>query len=368
MACPVSQPITFEIEVADPDTVLLSYDQIQVHRSTSGIAGPFVEITKPLTRIPLESGVTEYQYVDETGKAVYYYQFRFYNSGTQAVSSFSAPQLGAVDPALDILSVEELQELYLFGIDLSDDRGNPFPPSIYEHYIRSAVNSLEHKLDIPVRKLEVELEMHDYYREDYDKYLWVELDHHPVIEIDEVSLVLPGEAVVQVFEREWIHIDRMTGQLQLVPGTGTAGTILLGASGAWLPLIYGNNRYIPDVFRLKYKAGFGKPSPGAFDRTPGLTGPVSVPHPRLDRDQEVIKDLVGKIASFGPLNIAGDLIVGAGIASKSIGLDGLSQSISTTSSATNAGFGARLVQYGREIKELVPDLKRYYQGIKFRVV
>lgn len=368
MACPTSVPVVFTIVVADPDTTLLSFDQIQVWRSTSGEGGPFIEITNATNRILLETSVTEYEFEDINGREIYYYQFRFFNSGTQVVSGFSTPQLGVADPALDIISVDELKELYLFGIDLTDDRGKEMPPRLFEHYIRSAVSWLEHRLDIPVRRTEVELEMHDYFREDYDKYIWFELNHFPVIEIDTVTLVLPGEAVVQVFEREWLHIDRISGQVQLVPGTGTAGTILLGASGAWIPIIYGNSRYIPDVFRVKYVAGFGKPSPGAFDRTAGLTGPVSIPDPRLDRQQEVIKDVVGKIASFGPFNIAGDLIVGAGIASKSLGLDGLSQSISTTSSATNAGFGARLVQYQRELKEVIPTLQRFYKGIKLRVV
>jgi len=368
MACPTRQPVTFDIEVPDPAAVLVDYDQIQVHRSVSGSGGPYAEVTTATTRIPLQAGVTSYAYEDPNGSTTYYYRFRFYNSTTLATSAFSDPVPGAVDPALEILSVEELKELYLFGIDLSDDAGNPFPPAIFEHYIRSAVSALEHRLDIPIRKIEVEQERQDYYREDYQNYLWIELDQHPVIEIDQVTIVLPGESVVQVFERDWIHIDRLTGQLQLVPGTGTAGTILLGASGAWLPLIYGNNRYIPDVFRISYKAGFGKPSPRAFERNiADESVPVSVPHPRLDRDQEVIKDIVGKVASFGPFNIAGDLIVGAGIASKSIGIDGLSQSISTTSSATNAGFGARLVQYSKELKEMLPELKRYYQGIKMRV-
>lgn len=53
-------------------------------------------------------------------------------------------------------------------------------------------------------------------------------------------------------------------------------------------------------------------------------------------------NLTGKLATFGPLGIAGDLILGAGIAAQSIGVDGLSQSISSTSSATNAGYGARI--------------------------
>ena len=79
-------------------------------------------------------------------------------------------------------------------------------------------------------------------------------------------------------------------------------------------------------------------------------------------------NLTGKLASFGPLGIAGDLILGAGIASQSIGVDGLSQSISSPSSATNAGYGARIIQYQKEIKEAIPRIKLVYDEIKMSVL
>lgn len=372
MSCVLKYPVTLVIAVPDVDAQLTAgFEVIQIHRSTNGKAGIFKEITDADTRIVLASGDTEYEFVDEDGSPQYFYKFRLANIAETLLGSFSAPFEGGQDPALDIIGIQELKDIYLFGVDLTDDAGNPMKDLLFEHYIRSAVSWLEHRLDIPIRPVTIDTdpgEMSDYFREDYDKYIFIETDRFPVIEIDEIKIVLPGEQVVQVFEREWIHIRRELGHIQLVPGTGTAGTILLGASGAWLPLIYGNNRYIPDVFRIKYKAGFGQPSPGAFSRVAGATGPVSVPHPELDRVPEVIKDIVGKVASFGPFNIAGDLIVGAGIASQSIGIDGLSQSISTTSSATNAGFGARLIQYQKELKEVIPTLQRYYKGIRMRVV
>jgi hypothetical protein len=34
--------------------------------------------------------------------------------------------------------------------------------------------------------------------------------------------------------------------------------------------------------------------------------------------------------------------------------------VNTTSSATNAGFGARIIEYQKEIKQLLPNLRRYY--------
>lgn len=72
---------------------------------------------------------------------------------------------------------------------------------------------------------------------------------------------------------------------------------------------------------------------------------------------QVFEDAIGLTASLLLLDTAGDLIVGAGIASKSISMDGLSQSINTTSSATNAGYGARVLSYGKRLKGIMDGLK-----------
>lgn len=348
------------ITVADPSSVLASYDVIQIFRSTSGTGGPYVEITDADTRVAMRTCQTEYVFTDKTGSDAYFYKFRFLNSVTMAQSAFSDAQPGALHPALSVISIEELKEVYLFGVDLTKDDGQPFPDSLFAFYIINAVDWLEKKLDIPILPRVYPDERHDYYREDYDRYLWMKLNRSPVIAINEVKIVLPGEQVVQVFERDWIHVQRHDGQLQMVPGTGTAGTILLGASGAWLPLIYGSNRFIPDAFRVAYEAGFGLPS--------SCDG-VTVRDPDYDVFPRVIVELVGKIASFGPFNIAGDLIIGAGIANTSLSIDGLSQTVGTTSSATNSGYGSRLVQYSKEIKDQIPSLRRYYKGVSnMRVV
>jgi hypothetical protein len=255
------------------------------------------------------------------------------------------------------MSVEDLKINYLFGVDLTKDDGTPYPDSLMAHYIRTAVSWFEHKLDIPIRPVDIPEERQDYTREDYAKYLWTETDRFPVIHVESVKMVLPGEQTVQDFKPEWIHLNRESGQIQIVPGPGSAGTILLGAAGAWVPFIYGSNRYIPDLFRIKYRAGFGRPAPGM----------AGISDPSLDVLPYMLRDVIGKFASCGPLNIAGDLIAGAGVASQSLGIDGLSQSISTTSSATNAGYGARIIQYTKDLKDMVPTLIRYYKGIRMRV-
>lgn len=331
--------ITLKIVVSNLDDVRAVFDRIKVYRSIDGINGTYTEVTDVATRIPLEAGKIVYEYVDANGASTYYYKSSYFNSLSALESSKSDAQQGEGDPALDIVSVEDVKTNYLFGLDLTNDEGVEYPDSLYEWFIKSAVSWLEHRLDMPIRPKSITDERHPYIREDYTHYLWMRTKEYPIIDVESVKLVLPGEQVVEEFDSSWIHPEKESGVIQIVPGTGTAGTILLGASGAWLPLIYGSNRYIPDAWRIAYTAGFE-------------SGKVP----------DVFKDIIAKIASFGPLNIAGDLLGGAGIASQSIGIDGLSQSFNTTSSATNAGYGARLLQYQKEIKEVIPTLRRYYKG------
>lgn len=95
-------------------------------------------------------------------------------------------------------------------------------------------------------------------------------------------------------------------------------------------------------------------TPGAAD-----TWDVECPH-GIPAD---VMHVGGMYASMFLLNPAGDMVAGAGIASKSIGVDGLSQSISTTASATNAGYGSRIIQYWNDIKMQLPALRaKYRQG------
>ena len=359
MTCDAREPIILDFDVPDVNAILVNFDCIQVFRSVNGPTGTYAEATDQNTRPRLVTDKTEYRFTDVNGAQPFYYKYRYYNSIDQTFDTFSDPERGAPEPALTVLSIEELKELYLFGVDLTDDQGLPYPNAMFAHYIKSAVDWLEKKLQIPILPRRYVDEAHDYYREDYDKYIWLKCINSPVMGVEEIKLVLPGEQIVKVFEKDWIHLTRFDGQVQMVPGTGTAGTILLGASGAWLPLIYGNNRFIPDCFRITYEAGFGRPSnPNA----------VSRPDPDLDSFPPDIKHVIGMISSFGPLNIAGDLIAGAGIASSSIGIDGLSQSVSTTSSATNAGYGARIITYQKELKDQIPTLIRYYKGLKLSIV
>lgn len=300
--------ITLKIVVSNLTDVMETFNRIKVYRSINGITGTYVEITDPTTRIALVTGQTAYEYTDETGDAYYYYKSSYYHTVSGLESSLSEAQQGERDAALDVITVQELKDHYLFGLDLTDDAGNEYPESLYENFIKSAVSWMEQKLDIPIIPLSIEEEKHDYIREEYTQYMFMKLFHYPIIDVSEVRLVLPTEVEVKNFEREWFRIQKEVGHLQLVPGaTSTVTVPLVGISATWYPYLYAARRLIPDAFRVSYTAGFES---------------GTVP--------DNIKDIIAKKACFGPLNIAGDLLGGAGIASQSLSIDGLSSTFNTT--------------------------------------
>jgi hypothetical protein len=69
--------------------------------------------------------------------------------------------------------------------------------------------------------------------------------------------------------------------------------------------------------------------------------------------------LIGKIAAVTLLSIYG-LGKSAGMASRSVSLNAVSESISTTQSATSSYFGANILQYQKEIREWFKDNSKHY--------
>lgn len=333
--------IRLSIAVASLDSVRAVFTQIKVYRSTTGALGAYSELTGPATRIALESGKTLYEYVDDAGASTYYYRVSYYNSSTLQESSLSEPQQGETDSALQILSVEELKSFYLFGVDLTDEQGTAYPNSLYEFYIKAAVSYVERHLDMPLRPTAYD-EQHDYDPNAWDSYIMVQTNRWPIISVEEMNLLTPAGEVGLAFDPAWLRVRKETGQINVVP-SGSAGVTMLGGNLSVSPR-WGSPRFFPDLLQVKYTAGF-----------------------EAGKAPDAIRNVVGLIASYGPLNIAGDLVGGAGLAAASLSIDGLSQSITTANSSTNAGYGARLLEYAKQVKMYLPELRRSYKGIRLSV-
>ena len=319
------------------------YDRTVVERSTDSQL-TWQEITAADTRPVLNAGQQDYVLVDALGDPNYYYRTRYLDTKDGDKSQASAAIQGLGLAIRNLLTVPQLKERYFFGIDLTDASGNPLSPAVFEHYILSAIRWFEHQLDIPLLPTTF-CDLHDYYRNDYHAFNFISLDNYPVQSVEEFRVQYPSGQTVIVFPQEWIRLNSEAGQVQIVPTAGTLSEILVGQGGSFLPAIYNGLDYLPHLFQIQYVAGFGE---GQVPRN--------------------IVDLIGMFASLGPFNIFGDLIAGAGIGTLSLSMDGLSQSIGTTASATNAGYGARIKQYLEQIKQQIPMLRKYYKRVGGMVV
>lgn len=318
------------------DLIAAGYDLMRVERSRDhGVT--WTEHTKASERLRLAEGKNNYVYVDsDGGVAETLYRAVLMDSSGVADDQPQTPVEGVDTRYEAILTVEELKRIYLFGVNLTEDTGAEYPDELYAHFIRSAISEIEMLLDVPLVPTPL-VERHDFYRRDYEHYMFLQLEKYPVLSVEKLALEYPSETTIIEFPLDWIRLDKKGGQIQVLPARGNFTQTLVSAGGGYLPLVFGGADFIPDLIRVEYTAGFEL----------GALAPL-------------VKDVIGKKASYGPFNTAGDLIVGAGIANKSISIDGLSTSVGTTSSATNAGYGARLIQYKTELKDQMPRLQRFF--------
>lgn len=251
-----------------------------------------------------------------------------------------------------VVSVAEMWMNYLYGITIQGGDGTSFSDENMRFYILSAQKEIEDFFNLKFVKQLVDIETASYYKDDYWQQFPIVQTHYPVrTPLSLIGMLNKAEQII--FPQNWLTCERDYDgvgkrRMSVVPTGASSARANSDVVLTGLTTQLGFQRFdnIPDYWSVQYITGFD-----------------------LDKIPFDLINLVGKVASFGPLGIAGDLILGsAGIASMSLGIDGLSQSISTTSSATNAGYGARILQYQKEIEESVKRLKLVYDQIKFMVM
>lgn len=240
----------------------------------------------------------------------------------------------------DKFSTDEMKEVYLFGIDLSDSQGNPFPKHILIHHINSAIAYAERVLGIQLNEVE-ETEVHDYILSDYMNWGYIQLWKRPVKEVKRICLTY-GNKEGFILPNNWVKLEKEMGQIQIFPSEGSAESLVINSYGNILGLQGGWN-YAPQMWKITYIAG-------------------------MDIIPADLYELIYKKAVISILQVWGDLILGAGIASQSISIDGVSQAIGTTQSAMYGGASARCLEYRNDIDRLLPPLQQRYIGLKMTVI
>lgn len=242
------------------------------------------------------------------------------------------------------LSPSELESLFFFGIGIKDQDGNRMSDADIAFNVRHATEEIEGFLNIKVTK-QVISETQSYHLNDYQSWGYIPTTYPVICPYQLVGLL--GKVEQVVYPSDWLTAKRTNDgigyyrSMYLVPSaaaTTTQNTVVY--SGVAPHMGHYGSRNIPHYWNARYVT--------SFDRMP-----------------EDILMAIGKLATINIFAQLGDIILGAGIASQSLGIDGLSQSISTTSSATSSGYGSRMVNYYKDLKEGMPRLKAKYGGITF---
>lgn len=245
----------------------------------------------------------------------------------------------------ELLSSEEERALYFYGITIQDRSGQALPNSTYTHFVKAATQEVEKYLGIKVQK-QIISETLDFYLDEFKNWGYIQTTY-PVVKPFKTTGFL-GSVRQLDYPQGWLTCrtssDKETyyRRIFIVP-TQSSEVTTQGASILYSGVLPYTSltsfSHIPNYWHVEYCTG--------FDTVP--------------RD---LLDVIGKLAAIGIFNIAGDIALGqAALASYSLSIDGLSQSISTTNSATNAAFGARIINYQKEIKDSLSKLRSYYKGV-----
>lgn len=186
-------------------------------------------------------------------------------------------------------------------------------------------------------------EPYDFSRQEFQNFIFLKLRQRPLLKLWKVDFRdVAGGKVADI--TNWVKPNYRKGSLQFFPNTGALANLPLYA-GASFPIA---NAYqaignYPDSFFIDYDAGFESSLEFRAQWTE-LCG------------------IIGMLAAINLLNDYGDGKAAA-IASSSIGLSGVSESYSTTQSATNAMYGARIISYRNELKRFYKENRNKYAGL-----
>lgn len=257
-----------------------------------------------------------------------------------------------------ILTPHQLRSIYLYGIDTFDSNGNPLSDEAFQFFIDAAVAEIEGYLSVKLTKQVVQ-ENRMYNREQFNVVGFVPTSF-PVEKAFRLDGAINDIENIQ-FPEGWLSEKKSSDgtfwrRIAILPGNEKVTSFFSST--------------LPGFFPLQ-GYGYGSRSAGyALANNIADYWKVTYVSPGYGKFKDIV-EAVGKLAAISVLHVLGDNPpgVGSGIAQRSISIDGLSESISSTQSATSAGFTARLSRYWDEMqKTVLPNLKSRYGYLGMQIL
>lgn len=252
--------------------------------------------------------------------------------------------------ANQVLSASELKNLYLKNVPLTSPvtGQSVVDDSVIDQYLAEAVTQTQDRFNLPMSRQAYQ-ENRDFRYED-----WINWGYMPVSYpcVAPISVLGFFNTVLQInYPIEWLSSKKQNSSdgansenyqrtINLVPLQGSVTTI--SGSSVFIGITpyvgYFGNKTIPNYWQITYITGFNK-VPQTIIRYVALQAAI-------------------QCLAYASANITGQ----AGIAQKSIGIDGLNQSVTSTASATRIAFQSLMEVYQKEMDKLANIIDSNYVG------
>lgn len=250
-----------------------------------------------------------------------------------------------------VFSAKDIKDMFLTGLPL--DKLNLISDDVYDFYINSAIEFIENQLCLKLNK-QIITENKDFFLDDWQQWNYVKTTYPAVLALSLQGFL--GTTKQVDYPKGWLSCRKTSDgvlysrNIYMVPTQNSTQSELIVYSGIMPNAgFFTGHRQIPNYWNIKYITG--------FDKIPAN-----------------ILQAIGMVASIPLLGIISDMLIrgnknmgglGYGVSSKSISLDGLSQSVSTYANGQTGLFGARIKQMSEQLgirgeQGLLQQLIDYY--------
>jgi hypothetical protein len=313
-----------------------------------------VVIPKPVSDIFLDTysmnGICQYRarnFIDESMEWDYTAWLRRGETGPigYTFGNYTAPE-GSWG---EILTVDDVRG-YLWGVDFRASNGESYSDEQIKFFIDAAMQEIERELNITIKQTRVKCEPErrglkagldydeeeSYYtfkRERIQRNGMIPLRKRPVQSVSRLDIINRNSKIYSLLDA--YTLDKTKGLIKFFNRPPKINDSLRAVETAIYP--YGAGAFERNMFY-------------AIDYVAGFVSSDAVPTD--------LREIVAKQAAVSLLNIIGRGLM-SGFSSSSLSMDGVSESFSSTQSATSAYYGA-------DIKEYKDDIQNYISANKFK--
>ena len=248
-------------------------------------------------------------------------------------------RIHAAQPSVEeLVPLAYLTENFLENIDLGT-----FSRDGIRDILQASRGELEQDTQMYFTKRVIVDETHDWYLQQFRQEFWMQQLRHWPIDSVEKMVIKYNDNVIATLDLSWIKIESEIGTIEVLPyAQGQSGflwsILMSGLSGLGISIFGALFERIPTFFHIDYTAGLDF-----------FTMPFD--------EQNHIRFAVARRAA---INLLPKLDTKMGISAESSSIDGVSESVSLTSSAMYGQYSAQIEGYKKEDAEWVKLFRRRY--------